>query len=95
MESADGPRIGHATDGSKHDDCLAKYINHSCNPNCRADTWVYRGECRLKIVALKPIRAGDEVDIDYGVVPSESRLCFCNDSGCKYRPRDTQALGEI
>ncbi len=43
---------------------LARYINHSCRPNCESDT-----NDRLKritIAAIKNIKAGTELTYDYG-----------------------------
>ncbi len=40
----------------------AKYINHSCNPNCEAVN--IRG--RIWIIALRDIEAGEELGFDYG-----------------------------
>ncbi len=41
---------------------IARYINHSCKPNCEADT--VRG--RVFISAIKNISAGEELNYDYG-----------------------------
>jgi SET domain-containing protein len=40
----------------------ARYINHSCAPNCEAE--LYRG--RVFIMARRRIRAGEELSYDYG-----------------------------
>jgi SET domain-containing protein len=41
---------------------LARYINHSCRPNCQAEG--PRG--RVFIVAIRDIKAGKELTYDYG-----------------------------
>lgn len=41
---------------------MARYINHSCRPNCEAD--VRRG--RIFVFARRGIRAGEELLYDYG-----------------------------
>lgn len=41
---------------------LARYINHSCDPNCEVD--IYRG--RVWIFAIRPILPGEELNYDYG-----------------------------
>jgi hypothetical protein len=41
---------------------LARYINHSCDPNCEID--IHRG--RVWIFALRPIAPGEELNYDYG-----------------------------
>jgi len=41
---------------------IARYINHSCHPNCEPE--IVRG--RVFIDAIKSIKAGDEFAYDYG-----------------------------
>ncbi len=41
---------------------IARYINHSCRPNCEPE--IERG--RVYIDAVKSIKAGDELSYDYG-----------------------------
>jgi len=41
---------------------IARYINHSCRPNCEVD--IKRG--RILIYAIKKIKAGEELSYDYG-----------------------------
>lgn len=40
----------------------AKYINHSCRPNCEADE--FRGH--MYIMSIKNIKPGEELTYDYG-----------------------------
>lgn len=40
----------------------ARYINHSCAPNCESDG----PEGRVYIVSVRRIKAGDELTYDYG-----------------------------
>lgn len=58
----------------------ARLINHSCNPNCLADT--VRG--RVWIVAKRDLAAGEELTFDYGFSYKEWRLhpCRCGAPGC-------------
>jgi len=53
------PRI--TIDGSPRNN-IARYANHSCNPN--AETYTYRG--RVFIRALRRIKADEEITYDYG-----------------------------
>ena len=48
-------------DGSPRSN-TARYINHSCAPNCEADIQ----EGKILIFAVRDIEAGEEVTIDYG-----------------------------
>ena len=43
------------------DDNLAKYINHSCDPNCEAEV----EDGHILIHAVKDIAAGEELSFDY------------------------------
>jgi SET domain-containing protein len=59
---------------------VARLINHSCAPNCRAET--IRG--RIWIIAATDIAAGEELTFDYGYGYSEWRLhpCRCGSRNC-------------
>ncbi len=50
-----------AIDGTTRSN-LARYINHSCKPNCEADV---SGK-KVFIYALKRIKEGEELTYDYG-----------------------------
>lgn len=58
---------------------ISRYLNHSCNPNAGV-----RGA--VTIVALKRIRAGDEVMLDYSIVEGDERWrmhCRCGAYNCR------------
>jgi SET domain-containing protein len=74
------PRV--TIDGSPRSN-IARYANHSCNPN--AETYTYRG--RVFIRALRKIKPDEEITYDYGTdylkyVIGRSR-CKC--SRCRRR----------
>ena len=50
-------------DGSTRSN-LARYINHSCRPNCEAE--VDEDKKRVFIYARRNIKAGEELSYDYG-----------------------------
>ena len=52
----------------------AKYINHSCEPNCETD--IIRG--RIWIIALRRIRRGEELSYNYGYDVDEYHEHPCN-----------------
>jgi uncharacterized protein len=54
---------GHVID-AKVDGNAARWINHACEPNCEAD----EVDGRVFIKALRPIRPGEELFYDYGLV---------------------------
>lgn len=55
---------------------VARYINHSCEPNCEADI----RDGRVYISAVRDVRAGEEITIDYG---DEYFDEFIRPVGCK------------
>ena len=63
---------------------IARYVNHSCAPNCEAD--VQRG--RIFIIAKKNIEPGDELLYDYGTEYFDEHIkpngCRCAD--CAKKP---------
>lgn len=64
----------------------AKFINHSCDPNCRAEVWDVNGDDRAIIIALKPIKAGDELTFDYRwskISGAPQIPCLCGSKKCR------------
>ena len=57
---------------------LARYINHSCRPNCEAE-FDERAK-RIRIYALKKITPGDELSYDYGTAHFEE---YIKPHGCR------------
>ena len=58
----------------------ARYINHSCDPNCEAE--IDRG--RIWTIALRDIAKGEELSYNYGydLECFEDHLCRCGTSRC-------------
>ena len=65
----------------------ARWINHSCDPNCEAD----EVEGRIFIKALRNIAAGEELHYDYGLIIDERYTpklkaeypCWCGAPTCR------------
>ncbi|MBQ0132224.1 MAG: SET domain-containing protein-lysine N-methyltransferase [Comamonas sp.] len=65
----------------------ARWINHSCAPNCYTD----ERNGRVFIVALRPIKAGEELCYDYGLIIEErytkklkaEYACYCGAASCR------------
>jgi len=58
---------------------LARYVNHSCTPNCAATAY----GCEI---AIADIAAGDQLTNDYadlGMSPGESLACGCGAEACR------------
>lgn len=66
-------------DGNTPDN-IAKYINHSCDPNCEAV--LDRGH--IWIESIKPIAEGEELSFDYGYDMASflDHPCCCGAKGC-------------
>jgi len=68
----------HVIDG----DGVAAFINHSCNPNCEPD----EKDGRVFIVALRDIKAGEELTYDYNLYDGElddPAPCYCRAANCR------------
>ena len=53
---------------------VARFINHSCDPNCTVEIWTVAGKLRAGIFTIKPVLAGDELSFDYQWVRSRRSL---------------------
>lgn len=77
-----GKVIDGAVDGSD-----ARWINHSCEPNCEAR----EEDGRIFIYALRDIKRGEELNYDYGLVLEERHTpavkkayeCRCGSAACR------------
>lgn len=63
---------------------ISKYTNHSCEPNCLAELWEISGHKRIRLVALRAIRKGDPVEINYHVPPRNNGSCQCGSDKCQF-----------
>ncbi|OMH81303.1 Histone-lysine N-methyltransferase, H3 lysine-4 specific [Zancudomyces culisetae] len=63
----------------------ARFINHSCNPNCTAKVIQADGTKRIVIYAKSDIAAGEEITYDYKFNRDESdRIrCLCGSVNCR------------
>lgn len=65
---------------------LARYINHSCNPNCRTEIVDVDKDCRIIIVSKRKINQGEELSYDYKFdLEDESHKisCMCGAPNCR------------
>jgi SET domain-containing protein len=73
----------HVIDATLKGNC-ARFINHSCNPNCTCR--MVEDENRKKhimIIAKRDIAAGEEITYDYQfAVESEKLACLCGAPNC-------------
>lgn len=80
--SFDQNMIIDATSGS-----IARFVNHSCNPNCRMIKWIVSGQPRMALFAGdRPIMTGDELTYDYNFDPFSAKnvqSCLCGEFNCR------------
>lgn len=70
-----------------HGGNASRWINHSCGPNCEAD----EQDGRIFIKSLRKIKAGEELNYDYGLVIDEPLTpelkaeypCWCGTPQCR------------
>ncbi|XP_047737165.1 uncharacterized protein LOC108680821 isoform X3 [Hyalella azteca] len=63
---------------------LARFMNHSCEPNCETQKWQVGSETRVGLFALCDIPAGSEVTFNYHFecVGTEKKKCNCGATNC-------------
>eukprot|EP00793_Prasinoderma_coloniale_P003505 PRCOL_00006742-RA len=62
---------------------LGRFLNHSCEPNCRPEKWQVRGELCIGIFASRDIPAGEELTFDYQMERfDKAQPCFCGAPSC-------------
>jgi len=63
---------------------IARFMNHSCDPNCTAKLIDYEGETKIAVYALRPIAVGEEITYDYKFPYEEDKIpCFCKSPKCR------------
>lgn len=71
-----------ATTGS-----IARFVNHSCRPNCQMIKWIVSGQPRMALFAGdRPIQTGDELTYDYNFDPFSAKnvqKCLCGADNCR------------
>ncbi|KAK2035369.1 SET domain-containing protein [Colletotrichum zoysiae] len=82
LMSFDQNMIIDATKGS-----IARFVNHSCAPNCRMIKWIVSGQPRMALFAGdKPIMTGEELTYDYNFSPFSDenvQKCLCGAPNCR------------
>ncbi|CAI5444606.1 unnamed protein product [Caenorhabditis angaria] len=63
---------------------FARFINHSCSPNCYAKVLTIEGEKRIVIYSKGTINKGDEITYDYKFPIEDEKIdCLCGAKNCK------------
>lgn len=66
---------------------LARFVNHSCDPNCTAKVVQIEGAQHIVFYARRPIGFGEEITYDYKFAieedPAKKIRCLCGTSACR------------
>uniref|UniRef100_A0A6G1SFA6 Putative histone-lysine N-methyltransferase NSD2 n=1 Tax=Aceria tosichella TaxID=561515 RepID=A0A6G1SFA6_9ACAR len=62
----------------------ARFMNHSCQPNCETQKWVVNGQTKVGLFAICDIPAGTELTFNYNLDcrGNEKMQCRCNSENC-------------
>ncbi|CAG8487845.1 10741_t:CDS:2 [Diversispora eburnea] len=65
--------------------CIARFMNHSCAPNCYIQKWMVGEKYRIGIFTLRDIENGEELTFDYNAdrYGSEAQACHCGEPQCR------------
>lgn len=63
---------------------LARFMNHSCGPNCTAQVIEVEGEKKIVIMAQSDIALGEEITYDYKFAKEDGAKlpCHCGSPKC-------------
>lgn len=63
---------------------LARFMNHSCQPNCETQKWNVNGETRVGLFAMHDIPGDSEVTFNYNLeaIGKEKKACVCKAPNC-------------
>ncbi|GLV35862.1 Nuclear receptor binding SET domain protein [Carabus blaptoides fortunei] len=63
---------------------VARFMNHSCAPNCETQKWTVNGDTRVGLFAIMDILTGTELTFNYNLecIGEEKKECHCKASNC-------------
>lgn len=64
----------------------ARFVNHSCSPNCEIQKWSVNGLFRMALFAMRDVQPGEELTYDYNFSlfnPAEGQPCRCDTPQCR------------
>eukprot|EP00898_Chlorokybus_atmophyticus_P006702 jgi/Chlat1/7032/Chrsp56S06703 len=64
---------------------IARFMNHSCDPNCETQKWEVCGELSVGFFAIKNIKKGEELTFDYKFERCgfSAQVCHCGAANCR------------
>ncbi|WJX23899.1 [histone H3]-lysine(4) N-trimethyltransferase [Trifolium repens] len=74
---------GYVVDATKRGG-IARFINHSCEPNCYTKVIAVEGEKKIFIYAKRHIKAGEEITYNYKFPLEDKKIpCNCGSKKCR------------
>lgn len=63
---------------------VARFMNHSCDPNCETQKWTVNGDTKIGLFALEDIKGGTELTFNYQLEAfgEQKRECLCGAKNC-------------
>jgi len=62
----------------------SRFLNHSCEPNCKLEKWQVDGETRVGVFASRSIKVGEPLTYDYRFVHFGEKVeCHCEAPNCQ------------
>ncbi|XP_010687654.2 histone-lysine N-methyltransferase ASHR3 [Beta vulgaris subsp. vulgaris] len=62
----------------------SRFLNHSCDPNCKLEKWQVEGDIRVGVFAARAIKAGEPLTYDYRFVQFGPEVkCNCGAINCQ------------
>ena len=64
---------------------FCRFINHSCEPNCKSAQWYVNSLRRIGLFTLKDVKAGEELTFDYNWERNQGCIqkCLCGTASCQ------------
>ncbi|KNA23382.1 hypothetical protein SOVF_025220 isoform B [Spinacia oleracea] len=62
----------------------SRFLNHSCDPNCKLEKWQVEGDIRVGVFASRSIKIGEPLTYDYRFVLFGPEVkCHCGAANCQ------------
>ena len=63
---------------------VARFMNHSCLPNCETQKWTVNGDTRVGLFATEDVPMDSEVTFNYNLecIGKEMKICHCGAQNC-------------
>ena len=70
---------------AKEGGTTARYINHSCDPNCVVRPFIHKGVPIMAVISQKLIKPLEFLSLNYGSEYEHIKICLCGSKRCKDR----------